>query len=184
MRTMFVVEPDVAPDVVLGLRSVVVGPQVHLFVLDRSPEPLDEDVVAPGPLTVHADRNVVSLEEIDEVAVGELTALVRVEDLGASEHRDRLLYGINTEVGRERVEKTPGHDVAREPIHHREEIEKPAPHRDVRVSGPEESHLRALAEPDVNLSAHPAPITEPQMRSLLANAQIGESDATQCARPT
>ena len=52
------------------------------------------------------------------------------------------------------------------------------------VSGPEESHLRALAEPDVNLSAHPAPITEPQMRSLLANAQIGESDATQCARPT
>jgi hypothetical protein len=30
------------------------------------------------------------------------------------------------------------------------------------VSSPEESHPRALAEPDVNLSAHPAPIIEPQ----------------------
>jgi len=38
------------------------------------------------------------------------------------------------------------------------------------VSGPEELHLRALAEPDVSLSAHPAPITEPQTQSLCANA--------------
>src|SRR6478672_5761506 len=29
------------------------------------------------------------------------------------------------------------------------------------VSRPKESHLRPLAEPDVNLSAHPAPITQP-----------------------
>ncbi len=29
------------------------------------------------------------------------------------------------------------------------------------VSSPRESHPRSLAEPDVNLSAHPAPITEP-----------------------
>jgi hypothetical protein len=70
MRTMFVVEPDVAPDVVLGLRSIVVGPQVDFFVLDRSPEPLDEDVVAPGALAVHADVDAVTFEEVDEVAVG------------------------------------------------------------------------------------------------------------------
>ena len=31
------------------------------------------------------------------------------------------------------------------------------PHRDVGVSRPKEFHLRPLAEPDVNLSAHPAP---------------------------
>jgi hypothetical protein len=29
------------------------------------------------------------------------------------------------------------------------------------VSSAGDSHPRALAEPDVNLSAHPAPITEP-----------------------
>src|SRR3954447_14344723 len=32
------------------------------------------------------------------------------------------------------------------------------PDRDIGVSRPEEFHLRPLAEPDVNLSAHPAPI--------------------------
>ena len=31
------------------------------------------------------------------------------------------------------------------------------------VSRPGESHPQALSEPDVNLSAHPAPITQPQV---------------------
>ena len=29
------------------------------------------------------------------------------------------------------------------------------------VSSPEESHLKALSEPDMNLSAHPAPTIQP-----------------------
>ena len=33
---------------------------------------------------------------------------------------------------------------------------------DLGVSSPEESHHRALSEPDVNLSAHPAPIVPAQ----------------------
>src|SRR3954471_12648361 len=43
--------------------------------------------------------------------------------------------------------------------------------RTVGVSSPGESHPQALAEPDVNLSAHPAPIIEPQLQDRLANAQ-------------
>jgi hypothetical protein len=38
------------------------------------------------------------------------------------------------------------------------EEEVPAIHR---VSGPREFHPRALSEPDMNLSAHPAPIIQP-----------------------
>jgi hypothetical protein len=45
-----VVEIDVAPDPGPGLPDRVVGVQIHLFVLDRAPQPLDEDVVPPGPL--------------------------------------------------------------------------------------------------------------------------------------
>ena len=41
------------------------------------------------------------------------------------------------------------------------EVTPSAIHFDVRVSRPEEFHLRPLAEPDVNLSAHPAPIFQP-----------------------
>ncbi|MCX6055789.1 MAG: hypothetical protein NTZ74_12930, partial [Chloroflexi bacterium] len=33
---------------------------------------------------------------------------------------------------------------------------------DHKVSGPRESHPRALSEPDMNLSAHPAPVIQPQ----------------------
>ena len=39
------------------------------------------------------------------------------------------------------------------------------------VSSPGESHPKALAEPDLNLSAHPAPIIQPTARFPIANAQ-------------
>ena len=42
---------------------------------------------------------------------------------------------------------------------------------DDEVSSPEESHLRALAEPDVNVSAHPAPIIQRSVRGPSANAR-------------
>ena len=41
----------------------------------------------------------------------------------------------------------------------------------VAVSSPEESHLQALLEPDLNLSAHPAPIIQPTAKSPSASAQ-------------
>ena len=43
-------------------------------------------------------------------------------------------------------------------IHH--ELPSPAACTDVRMSRPEGFHLEPLAEPDVNLSAHPAPIKQ------------------------
>jgi hypothetical protein len=36
---------------------------------------------------------------------------------------------------------------------------------DARVSSPEELHPQALSEPDLNLSAHPAPIIQPNLNS-------------------
>ncbi len=39
------------------------------------------------------------------------------------------------------------------------------------VSSPGESHPQALSEPDVNLSAHPAPIIQPQDESPFANVR-------------
>src|SRR6266704_883467 len=40
-------------------------------------------------------------------------------------------------------------------------------------SSARESHPRALSDPDVNLSAHPAPIVQPQAVPPSANAQRG-----------
>ena len=47
---------------------------------------------------------------------------------------------------------------------------------DIGVSRPKEFRLRPLAEPDVNLSAHPAPIIHPTTDSPLTNGRMREAD--------
>src|SRR5687767_5631159 len=47
MRPPAIVEGQVAANRGTGFADGVVGPQIHLLVLDRAPEPLDEDVVPP-----------------------------------------------------------------------------------------------------------------------------------------
>src|SRR5215213_4614016 len=54
MRSAGVVEAEIPADRGAGLGDRVVSSEVDLLVLDRSPEPLDEDVEAPGTLAVHA----------------------------------------------------------------------------------------------------------------------------------
>jgi hypothetical protein len=47
----------------------------------------------------------------------------------------------------------------------------PASHKNKKVSSPGESHFQALSEPDVNLSAHPAPIIQPKAKPPSASGQ-------------
>jgi hypothetical protein len=59
-------------------------------------------------------------------------------------------------------------------------IEKPLgfrsiPESDDEVSSPGESHPQALSEPDVNLSAHPAPIIQPSAQSPSASGRKAEA---------
>jgi hypothetical protein len=50
--------------------------------------------------------------------------------------------------------------------------------QDDKVSSPGESHPQALSEPDVSLSAHPAPIIQPQAKSPSASEQRAGSRAS------
>src|SRR3954466_7809405 len=59
MRSATVVEVEVAADRGAGLADAVVGAQIDLLVFDAAPQPLDEDVVPPGALAVHAHRNAI-----------------------------------------------------------------------------------------------------------------------------
>ena len=52
-----------------------------------------------------------------------------------------------------------------------------ARHRDVGVSRPKEFHLRPHAEPDVNLSAHPAPTIHPTICTPSTNGRMRWADA-------
>ena len=70
-----------------------------------------------------------------------------------------------------------------EGIDHHGQIQEAGPGGNVGVSSPEESHPQALAEPDVNLSAHPAPIIEPQLQDRLASAQTDSVVGARGAQP-
>lgn len=48
---------------------------------------------------------------------------------------------------------------------------------DDEVSGPREFHPRALSEPDMNLSAHPAPIIQPKAEFPSASEQTFQVDS-------
>jgi len=64
-------------------------------IFDALPEPLDEDVVHPAAPSVHADPDVVSLENSDKCVSGKLTALVGVEYLWRPVAGDRLFKGLS-----------------------------------------------------------------------------------------
>lgn len=81
-----------------GFRHADIGPQVNLLVFDRPPEPFDERVVPPCALTVHADGDLVLLQQIGEGHAGKLAALVRVEDLGFAVFRQSLLDSFDADV--------------------------------------------------------------------------------------
>ena len=59
MRPLAVVKVQISANRRARLADAVIGAQINLLVFDRFPEPLDEDVVAPRALAVHADRDLV-----------------------------------------------------------------------------------------------------------------------------
>src|SRR5215210_2168838 len=131
MRSAAVVEAEILADRGAGLGDRIVSSQVDLLVLDRSPEPLDEDVVAPGTLAVHADGDLVLGQHADKDVAGELAALIGVEDLRPAMAVQSLFQGLDAERRLHRDRQPPGENPAAEPVDDRGEVDEPARHRDV-----------------------------------------------------
>src|SRR5208283_5113116 len=104
----------------------VVGLEVDLLVLHRSPEPFHEDVVAPGALAVHADGDAVLLKDAGERLAGELAALVAVENLGPAVFPDRLLERLDAEAGLHRDRHPMRKHAPGEPVDDGDEIDEAA----------------------------------------------------------
>src|SRR4051794_13877544 len=83
MRTLGVVEVEVATDRGASFGNRVVGSEIYLLVLHRAPDPLDKNVVAPCILAVHANRDAVPDEDAGEAGTGELAALIGVDECPA-----------------------------------------------------------------------------------------------------
>src|SRR5207253_7255429 len=101
---------------------------------------------------------------------------IRVEDLRLAVASKSVLKRLDAERRLHRDRYPPRQHATAEPIEHNGQIDEAARHRDIGVSRPEEFHLRPLAEPDVNLSAHPAPIIHPTTGSPSTNGRMRGAD--------
>jgi len=104
----------------LGDRPVIM--KVDFFVFDRSPEPLDEDVVIDPAPAVHADANARLFEDMQELIGRKLGSLVRVEDLRRGD-LEGILQGLNAEGCVQGNGQIPSQNVPAEPIHDGHEID-------------------------------------------------------------
>jgi hypothetical protein len=75
MRAQSIVEIQISTERGARDANAAVGVQVDLFVFDRFPDALDEDIVAPRALAVHADRDFVGDQNVGEGLAGELAVL-------------------------------------------------------------------------------------------------------------
>ena len=92
------------------------GSEIHLLVLDRFPQTLNEYVVSPATLAVHGDADAVLLQHRGECPRGKLTALIAVEDIRFAVASQCLLQRIDTIVSRQRVREPPAEYLPRRPI--------------------------------------------------------------------
>ncbi len=126
-----IVEADPLADDALGREAIRHLVQIDGLVFQRAPQAFDKDVVQAAAPPVHGDRNLRVLEHAGEVEAGELAALVGVEDLGLAVSGHRLVQRLDAEPGIHSVRQPPRQDMARRPIHDRDQVEEPAPYRDI-----------------------------------------------------
>ena len=111
MASLKVVVVDVVANSGPGFLDVVPFRQVDFLILEGSEPPLDPDVVSLTALAIHALAYMVLLEEFFVLLAGELAPLIRVQDLW-SRHSERLLAGLDTGSGVQRVIQFPSDDTA------------------------------------------------------------------------
>src|ERR1700689_647046 len=63
---------------------------VDQFVLERAPQPLDENVVECASASIHADGDSALLQPSQELGRGELRTLIGVPDFGLAEAEGRV----------------------------------------------------------------------------------------------
>jgi hypothetical protein len=80
---------------------------MYLFILDRAPQPLDENVVHETTASVHRNRDACGLEPACECRTGELRALIGVECFRRAVPRQRFVERRDAKARIHRVRQAP-----------------------------------------------------------------------------
>src|SRR3984893_12208661 len=97
-----VVEVEIVTDRDSRLGDRFVGSQIDLLVFDAFPQPLNEHVVPPGPLAIHADGDAVAGKQTGERRACELRALVGVESFRLAVTSQSIFQRIAPESSHQR----------------------------------------------------------------------------------
>ena len=89
------------------MRHIFISMQIDFLIFDGAPKSLDENIVAPGSLAVHADVDPGFLQDIRERYACELAALIRVENIRFAILKQCLFKGGNAKIHLQRDGQTP-----------------------------------------------------------------------------
>src|SRR6202521_96325 len=131
MPSLIIVKVKVAVQARLQFGHPRILEQIYMLILDRPPEPLDEDVVQRTPTPIHAHPAACLLYGLRKGGGRELRALIGVENFGVSLCEGGLERG-KTEAPIQGIRELPGDNIPAEPVENRDEIHEPVCHRDVR----------------------------------------------------
>src|SRR5215467_15706569 len=123
MQSFAVVEIEIAADSRHERRRVFVVLDVNVFVLERSPEALNKDVVKDPSTAIHTDQDADALQAPGEFAAGELRTLIAVENLRSADPQ-RVFERDQTKVDLQSVGNLPAQDVPAVPVDDRHQIDK------------------------------------------------------------
>ena len=112
-----------------GLEAITDLFEIDRFLLQAAPQPFDEDVIEVAATTVHRDAHACLGQRGDPGRSRELATLIRIHDLGRAVSGDGFIQRIYAEVRMHRVRQPPTQDLARGPIHDRDQIQEPVLHR-------------------------------------------------------
>jgi len=116
VRARHVVKADPRSDAGFDFGHCLVGVQIDLLVFQRSPQTLDEDVVHPSALAIHADVDLGIEQHGGEGLAGELAALIGIEDLRLAIAVQGFAKSVDTAIGVQAGRELPTQHVAAEPI--------------------------------------------------------------------
>lgn len=104
-----------------GGSAVAIRLQINIFVLHRSPQSLGKDVVHASSLSVHADLNVFSEQDVGVITARVLATLIAIVDCRGS-NLERRFESLGAKISVERVRELPADDIPAEPIKYNSQI--------------------------------------------------------------
>src|SRR5881398_2715154 len=115
MQTILIVELKIRVQPAFCIRDRLILLEIHLLILNTSPEPFNENVVQCSSSAIPTDAYVCGLEPVRKFLTGKLRSLVVVENFRSCPLKC-LVERFETKGCFQRDRSSPGQDVATEPV--------------------------------------------------------------------